>query len=145
MTDSYQAIYDAVRSRISNGNVGEVVREVAWQALDIGFARQMLQEQIGAVGFEMTRPSVLFRPAVSLDGNMFCALYGEDLMNGCAGFGKTLGEAMADFDKNWADQKAPSVSRDNLCEACDGYGRIYNNADETSGQFVDCDKCGQGS
>ena len=35
MADSYQAIYDAVRSRIFGGNIGEVVREVAFRAFDI--------------------------------------------------------------------------------------------------------------
>ncbi len=54
------------------------------------------------------RPSVLFRPTVSLDGNMYCALYGEDLMNGVAGFGDTMEAAMRDFDKNWGQQKAPT-------------------------------------
>jgi hypothetical protein len=35
---------------------------------------------------------------------------------------------------NWFDENAP-------CEACDGFGRCYNNADETSGQFVQCEVC----
>lgn len=29
----------------------------------------------------------------------------------------------------------------NLCSTCDGYGRIWNNADPTSGQCVPCDVC----
>ncbi len=53
-------------------------------------------------------PSTLFRPMLSLDGNMYCALYGEDLMSGCAGFGKTAEAAMSDFDKNWREQSAPT-------------------------------------
>jgi hypothetical protein len=56
-------------------------------------------------------PHVLLRPAISLDGNMYCVLYGEDLMSGCAGFGSTLAEAMADFDKNWVSAKAPTPAR----------------------------------
>jgi len=59
--------------------------------------------------WEQTRPSVLYRPAISLDGNCYCALYGEDLMSGCAGFGETMAEAMADFDRNWSAQKAPKI------------------------------------
>ena len=27
------------------------------------------------------------------------------------------------------------------CTDCDGEGRIWNNADPTSGQYVDCDAC----
>lgn len=33
MSDSYQAIYDAVRSRISGGNIADAVTEVARSAL----------------------------------------------------------------------------------------------------------------
>ena len=46
-------------------------------------------------------PSVLFRPRLSLDGNQWCALYGENLQEGVAGFGDSPEGAMADFDKNW--------------------------------------------
>jgi DnaJ-class molecular chaperone len=28
------------------------------------------------------------------------------------------------------------------CETCDGFGRIWNNADSTSGQWVACGSCG---
>ena len=31
----------------------------------------------------------LIKPKIYMDGNMWCVLYGEDLMNGVAGFGKT--------------------------------------------------------
>ena len=27
------------------------------------------------------------------------------------------------------------------CEFCDGYGRAWNNADPTSGQFHECEEC----
>ena len=47
------------------------------------------------------RPSVLYRPWLFLDGHRFCALYGEDPTSGCAGYGDTPAEAMADFDRNW--------------------------------------------
>lgn len=101
MTDSYQAIYDAVRSRISNGNIGDVVRDVASNALDFSHARAMLQEQIWAVGCEMARPSVIFRPKVFPDGHLWCALYGENLAEGVSGFGDTPDLACHDFDKAW--------------------------------------------
>ena len=39
----------------------------------------------------------------------------------------------------WTD---PEDWEDDLCEDCDGYGRIWNNADPTSGQWVPCDTCG---
>lgn len=50
-------------------------------------------------------PHVLMRPAIFPDGNTWCALYGEDLQSGVAGFGETPEAACADFDKNWSSQK----------------------------------------
>lgn len=65
----------------------------------------------GSSTLEADRPSVLFRPTISLDGDQYCALYGEDLMAGCAGFGFTIEAAMRDFDKNWREQKAPQPAK----------------------------------
>jgi len=48
-----------------------------------------------------TRPAVTFRPALSIDGNQYCALFGADLQSGVAGFGDTPEKAMQDFDRNW--------------------------------------------
>ena len=47
------------------------------------------------------RPHVLMRPYLCIDGNSWCALYGEDLQSGVAGFGNSPAKAMEDFDKNW--------------------------------------------
>ncbi len=108
MSDSYQAIYDAVRSRISGGNISDAV-ESAVSNSGIGFAAEMVRNawQVAAVTLEheQSRPSVLYRPALYPDGNMWCALYGENLQDGLAGFGKTPSEAMADFDTRWREQQ----------------------------------------
>ena len=37
------------------------------------------------------------KPTFSKDGNQYCYLYGEDLMQGIAGFGDTVAKAMSDF------------------------------------------------
>jgi hypothetical protein len=50
-------------------------------------------------------PHVLMRPAVFPDGNAWCALYGENIQEGVAGFGDTPQAAAADFDANWTRQK----------------------------------------
>lgn len=50
-------------------------------------------------------PHVLMRPSVYPDGSMWCALYGDDLQMGVAGFGETPELACADFDKNWRSQR----------------------------------------
>ena len=106
MSDSHQAIYDAVRSRISNGDIGRAVENVIRDA-DIGHHAAMASAGIQATAAHHERPSVLFRPSIYLDGNQWCALYGENLQDGVAGFGDTPADAMADFDTNWHGQKAP--------------------------------------
>ena len=45
---------------------------------------------------------------LSKDGDQWCALYGEDLQTGIAGFGKTQREAVENFLKELA--KPPPVS-----------------------------------
>ena len=104
MSDSHQAIYDAVRSRISNGDVGEAVSR-AMREINLSHYADMASEVIKTVAYQYERPSVLFRPALSIDGNKYCALYGSNLMDGCAGFGDTADEAMRDFDRNWVAKK----------------------------------------
>jgi hypothetical protein len=107
--DSYQAIYDAVRSRISGGNIAEAVSEAARQAFDISHALPIITQEISLAaeyvrqaGQDMQRPSVLMRPRIFIDGNQWCALYGENLQDGVGGFGDSPALAMTDFDKHWA-------------------------------------------
>ena len=111
MADSYQAIYDAVRSRISGGNIGEVVSEAAREAFDISWQKSHLQEAIYTVSNEMTRPSVVYRPTLSADGDMWCALLGDNLQEGVAGFGKTPAEAMTAFDAAFLNERTPAAMR----------------------------------
>lgn len=49
----------------------------------------------------MTEPSVMYRPALAIDGNQWCALCGADLQSGVAGFGDSPAAAMNDFNRNW--------------------------------------------
>jgi hypothetical protein len=58
--------------------------------------------EIAAV--EWGSPHAVMRPQIFPDGTQWCALYGEDLQSGVAGFGATPGDAAADFDKNWRHQ-----------------------------------------
>jgi hypothetical protein len=105
--DNYQAIYDAVRSRISPVSTHEVVERAARNAFDMGNAHLLLAEAIGIVRDEQTRPSVLYRPTLAADGNKWCALYGPDLAVGIAGFGHTPAEAMDAFDRAWRNSATP--------------------------------------
>lgn len=56
-------------------------------------------------------PHVLMRPRVYPDGTKWCALYGEDLVMGVAGFGDTPEEACAAFDQAWFHERTPAAIR----------------------------------
>ncbi len=51
--------------------------------------------------YEQTRPCVVFKPRLFMDGNKWCALFGENLHDGVAGFGDSPANAMYDFDAQW--------------------------------------------
>lgn len=69
-----------------------------WNAAEAAFQAEVLRAS----------PHVLMRPAIYPDGNQWCALYGDDLVMGVAGFGDTPEQACADFDRNWREQRLPS-------------------------------------
>lgn len=83
------------------------VYEAALQAFDISYLKALAQEQMIAVAHEWQRPSVLLRPRVYIDGSQWCALYGDDLQNGVAGFGASPDAAMRDFDQVWHRKFTP--------------------------------------
>ena len=43
----------------------------------------------------------MLRPKISIDGNQYCVLYGDNLQEGIAGFGDTLYLAILNFNKNF--------------------------------------------
>jgi hypothetical protein len=109
MSDSYQAIYDAVRSRISGGNISDAVDSALREAF--GMASHHLQcvaQEYTAAAYEQQRACVLYRPALSFDGNQWCALYGNNLQDGVAGFGDSPAKAMDDFDAQWSKPIPPT-------------------------------------
>lgn len=50
---------------------------------------------------ERARPFMLLRPRLFIDGNEWCALYGSNLHDGVAGFGKSPDLASRAFDEAW--------------------------------------------
>lgn len=72
---------------------------------DWSFAESRFREAITAVEHSLTRPFMLLRPKMILEGNQWCALYG-DFPTGVAGFGDTPDAASWDFDKKWHHEKA---------------------------------------
>jgi len=51
-----------------------------------------------------SRPSTRYKPKLSIDGNQWCALFGQNLQDGVAGFGDSPDEAYKDFDKKWFEK-----------------------------------------
>lgn len=105
MSDSYQAIYDAVRSRISNGDVGAAVSDAAFRQFDISWLTGQAQGVLSNIEIAYTRPHAVMRPNLFMDGNQWCAMYGQNIQDGVAGFGDSPVAAMQDFDANWIKAK----------------------------------------
>jgi hypothetical protein len=68
-----------------------------------------LQEHIAG---SHQQPHVLMRPRVFPDGNEWCALYGDNLQDGVAGFGITPQGACDDFDKAWLTAPALAAPKE---------------------------------
>ena len=49
----------------------------------------------------MNTPSMMLLPKLTIDGDHWCALFGDSLHDGVAGFGDSPDEAYYDFDKAW--------------------------------------------
>lgn len=72
------------------------------QRLDMESMIAMQKYEAAKIGLlELQRPCVILKPKLFIDGNMWCALYGENLQEGLAGFGKSPSKALEDFDKNY--------------------------------------------
>jgi hypothetical protein len=99
MSDTYQAVYEAVRSRLSRCDVGQAIRDACH--LDASNAIQSVHQEMLNVACAMQTPSAIYRPNIGRCGNQWGALYGDNLQEGVAGFGDSPAAAMADFDKNW--------------------------------------------
>jgi len=95
-------------------------------------AKEAIENAIENAASEYMRPSVLFKPRVFIDGNQWCALYGDNLQDGVAGFGDSPADAMWDFDAEWnkklqveATNRAADVLRDH------GFPEIRSKEDKT--------------
>lgn len=95
--DTYQPIFDAVRSRLGNCDFGNAVAD-AMRNENIGY---FFSQAVTQAMSQFERPSTIYRPVVTKDGDMWIALYGANIQEGVAGCGKTPAEAMAEFDNVW--------------------------------------------
>ena len=98
--ETYQPIFDAVRSKIHNGDVGAAVQEAVSNA-NISFYASQALELVRCTMSEYERPSVLFRPTLTMDGSEWIALYGPNIQEGVVGCGDSPCAAMRDFDEAW--------------------------------------------
>lgn len=76
---------------------------------DAYIARVAICEAAAVIMNALTAPHVLYKPTLTADGTMWCALFGENLQDGVAGFGETPAAAMAEFDKAWRECKTPAA------------------------------------
>jgi len=53
---------------------------------------------------ELNRPSYLYKPTLSIDGDQWCALFGNNIQDGVCGFGKSPELAYLNFDKEWSKE-----------------------------------------
>lgn len=83
---------------------GERQQMVASAQCHTAFMEQRFLEQLYS---EKTRPSVLYKPALTIDGDKWCALYGDNLQDGVAGFGDSPAKALAEFDRAFYEDLKP--------------------------------------
>ena len=95
MSDTYQAVYAAAMRNIGSCNTEQVLRDA------FNYAAEAMASSARSYYSELSAPSIVFRPSLSIDGNQWCALYGDNLQGGVAGFGDSPASAMADFDRAW--------------------------------------------
>lgn len=79
----------------------ESVSANVW-SMEIAFTNQ-----VEAYFHELRRPSTMYRPTLTQDGDKFIALLGPNLQEGVVGVGETPQKAMLDFDRAFC---APAVA-----------------------------------
>lgn len=59
---------------------------------------RLMQTAVEAAEYNLV---ATLHPSITIDGDKWCVLYGQDLMTGIAGFGETPYLAVLDFNRNW--------------------------------------------
>ena len=71
---------------------------------DSSWVASRMQEAIGIIESAWTSPSVLLRPKIFKDGDKWCALYGDNIMEGVVAFGASPSLASLEFDREWYEK-----------------------------------------
>ena len=54
-----------------------------------------------SAAMEGSLPFAIYKPKMFIDGDQWCALYGDNLQDGIAGFGDSPNDAKNNFNINW--------------------------------------------
>lgn len=102
MSDPYQPIYDAVRSRLSHCNVNEAVENVVRDAFgNAGHQIACAFQNIDSYFHEYSTPFAVHKPRIAKDGDKWICCLGDNLQEGVVGIGDTPEKCAADFNANW--------------------------------------------
>jgi hypothetical protein len=66
------------------------------------------RQAFSAMAEDFGQAAAIFRPKIFIDGNQWCALYGDNIQDGVAGFGASPMEAMCAFNKEWWTKLPPT-------------------------------------
>lgn len=89
------------------------IQSAAWEAFrddmyQLSRSIETVQNDFQQVAREMMRPSTIYKPELTQDGNAWLAILG-DLPTGVVGCGDSPHEAMLDFDRAFCEKaKTPS-------------------------------------
>ncbi len=72
--------------------------------LDAAGVEWQAAQQRFVIAQEMGRPSMMLRPRLFIDGDQWCALHGDNLQDGVAGFGDSPELAYIAFDSAWCER-----------------------------------------
>jgi len=100
---------DKARSKTADAVVAGIISEILME--EAQEERNKLRERALALQQRVKElemhapPSIVHKPRVYRDGNLWCALYGVSPEEGVAGFGTSPAEALQSFDEAWKKER----------------------------------------
>jgi hypothetical protein len=77
----------------------------AWLSRELHSKAMDIEDEIKDALAHYTEPSAIYRPKLYIDGNAWCALYGDNIQDGVCGFGASPQDAMIDFNKSFNEEQ----------------------------------------
>jgi hypothetical protein len=91
--------------------IDQIIQNISHHAWEVGHAAKLCAQEIAS--FHASWHSVL-KPRLTKDGDMWCALYGDDLQVGIAGFGHNPAAALLAFDMAMCSESGTHVIDDRV-------------------------------